>query len=937
MIKRLLVFASALLFIALTAFANTNLDGFQVKANVADGQNDMGTITLSYTNPAGVADQFEGPAASVQADAKASSTVYLAAMPATGYVFDKWTIGGMVIDQSLYEVDADGIAYLEFAITCDTTVIAHFKTTPTLEIKPNSIMMGRVVFDQNIIYVNDLSTQEAFEQFTVIDANSDGCTWLWDVDTDEYEDTVTSVSYYFDEDNDADDWLVSPSIHLTAGKTYEIMIMAATGKTYNERFEMVAATGATLADMENGTTIMPPTMVNAEYGENYFVFFTPQSDGDYNIGIHCISDADMHHLDMARFRVMEWLGEGVGRIDVNKVRLAARGSVTVIAIPDEGYELAGWSNGAEANSALSTTVNGDTLSDDMVLSAIFVPKQFTLTLNVNDTTMGIAIMDETRIALDEPFDDLTTLINEGDNCSWSVVTEHAESNYTPHSGTHFAFIGHCSNGRKTKFRTGSIDLESYSSATLNFWYINRSWRGDIDALTVYYRTSSTDEWTPLFSTSEGHGTWTECTISLPNLSDDYEIAFESTDHYGYGIGIDDILVTTISSEMPEGITDNHDGTYTIDYGTEIDIKAISKTCYRFDSWSNGGSTTANQRYIYITCDTAITANFTVNEYSGTDSRTACDSLVWHDSTYTQATTSATFTDRTIEGCDSIVTLRLTLRHSNASTDIQTSCDNLTWHGSTYYASTTDAIYTTTNIEGCDSVITLNLTLFHSTDTTISAQARDSYSWMGETFAESGSYTRTIPSVMGCDSVITLILTVTNATTPLPVLHNMVNVMLVVNHNPNGLVGVYYAYYRWYRDGVIVKEGVDADAYDEGGRPLHGCYSLEVAFDAALTYWARTDNLCIGTTGIATASDLQFTLSPNPATHGQQVGITVSDDINNLQASRLEIFDAHGRQIINYELNNSKFAIPSSQFAAGIYAVRLTLTDGRTATRRLIVK
>jgi gliding motility-associated-like protein len=62
------------------------------------------------------------------------------------------------------------------------------------------------------------------------------------------------------------------------------------------------------------------------------------------------------------------------------------------------------------------------------------------------------------------------------------------------------------------------------------------------------------------------------------------------------------------------------------------------------------------------CDSTITINLTVNSSnSGTDTKTACDSYEWIDgNTYTESTNSSTFTLQNVSGCDSVVTLNLTI-------------------------------------------------------------------------------------------------------------------------------------------------------------------------------------------------------------------------------------------------------------------------------------
>lgn len=98
--------------------------------------------------------------------------------------------------------------------------------------------------------------------------------------------------------------------------------------------------------------------------------------------------------------------------------------------------------------------------------------------------------------------------------------------------------------------------------------------------------------------------------------------------------------------------------------------------------------------------------------SSTDLQTACDSYTWIDGlTYTTNNNSASFTLTNNAGCDSVVTLDLTINNSNSGSDIQTACESFTWiDGNTYTSSNNSATYTLTNINGCDSLVTLNLTI-----------------------------------------------------------------------------------------------------------------------------------------------------------------------------------------------------------------------------------
>lgn len=111
-----------------------------------------------------------------------------------------------------------------------------------------------------------------------------------------------------------------------------------------------------------------------------------------------------------------------------------------------------------------------------------------------------------------------------------------------HSGNYNAKITHKINGYKTMLITPVLNLSGQTGLVLSYWFANRSWAGDIDKLTVYYRTSSTADWTELESYSGNHEAWTNSVIALPNLSATYQIAFEMTDGYGYGVALDDVKI-----------------------------------------------------------------------------------------------------------------------------------------------------------------------------------------------------------------------------------------------------------------------------------------------------------------------------------------------------------------------------------------------------------
>ena len=132
--------------------------------------------------------------------------------------------------------------------------------------------------------------------------------------------------------------------------------------------------------------------------------------------------------------------------------------------------------------------------------------------------------------------------------SWSVGTGDYSSSTGAHSGSYNAKITHNTSGYTTYLITPSMDLSNAQSATLSFWMVNRSWGGDIDYLTVYYRVGG-GSWNQLFYTSSAHSSWTQQTITLTGLAANYQIGFMMTDEYGYGVGLDDIVVSAVVPQL----------------------------------------------------------------------------------------------------------------------------------------------------------------------------------------------------------------------------------------------------------------------------------------------------------------------------------------------------------------------------------------------------
>ena len=151
------------------------------------------------------------------------------------------------------------------------------------------------------------------------------------------------------------------------------------------------------------------------------------------------------------------------------------------------------------------------------------------------------------------------------------------------------------------------------------------------------------------------------------------------------------------------------------------------------------------------CDSIITLVLTITPSStNTTTASACGSYVWNGTTYTA---SGVYTGTTTNCVTE--SLNLTITPNSTNTTTITACNNYAWNGQTY---TQSGVYTGTT-SNCVTQA-LNLTINTNTSSSISQIALDSYTWPvnNQTYTTTGAYTAVISNASGCDSTITLNLT-----------------------------------------------------------------------------------------------------------------------------------------------------------------------------------
>ena len=234
-----------------------------------------------------------------------------------------------------------------------------------------------------------------------------------------------------------------------------------------------------------------------------------------------------------------------------------------------------------------------------------------------------------------------------------------------------------------------------------------------------------------------------------------------------------------STDNPRTITVTHDTTFTANFERNISRQEIydaicEGTTYDFHGRDLTQAGTYSDTLQTINgCDSVITLTLAVNPVATTPlSATICSNEAYdfHGRDLTQA---GTYSDtlQTVNGCDSVIILTLAVNPVATTPLSATICSNETYdfHGRdlTHAGIYSDTLQT---INGCDSVIVLTLSVNPIATTPLSATicSNETYNFHGRDLTHAGTYRDTLQTINGCDSVIILTLAVN------PVYHDIIN-------------------------------------------------------------------------------------------------------------------------------------------------------------------
>ena len=163
------------------------------------------------------------------------------------------------------------------------------------------------------------------------------------------------------------------------------------------------------------------------------------------------------------------------------------------------------------------------------------------------------------------------------------------------------------------------------------------------------------------------------------------------------------------------------------------------------------------------CDSTVTVTVSVQQsVSGSFSASICenDSIVYNGVVYNANNLTGSDTLVSSGGCDSIVTITIGLLLNSTATVNATICsgESFVYNGVTYDANNLTGIDTMQTVNGCDSVVAINVTelpfLSSSIDSLICNG--DSFEFNGTVYGAGNlSGSETLTSSSGCDSIVTV--------------------------------------------------------------------------------------------------------------------------------------------------------------------------------------
>lgn len=351
------------------------------------------------------------------------------------------------------------------------------------------------------------------------------------------------------------------------------------------------------------------------------------------------------------------------------------------------------------------------------------------------------------------------------------------------------------------------------------------------------------------------------------------------------------------------------------YGVDAQVACDAYTWIDGITYYSSNNTAKDTLQAANGCDSIITLNLTIhNSIATTDTQVACDTYTWINGvSYTTSNNTATHTLTRVNGCDSIVSLNLMINNTVEVIDIISDCSSHTWiDGNTYTTNNTTATQTYIMANGCDSIVTLALTINTPSSSTINETICGEYTApSGTVYTSSGTYTDIIPNVFGCDSVITINLSQTN-----------IELSVTQTNGIDLMSNQAGATYQWLDCGLgfIQIGGANGQSYSA---ILNGIYAVEVSYqgctDTSACYY-------VANVGLNEVDQTDFEAYPNPVSDVLTVALS---GLNNAQ---FDLIDIQGKTIITSRTISNGEEIQVGHLESGTYFVRISSDENQMVKR-----
>ncbi len=424
---------------------------------------------------------------------------------------------------------------------------------------------------------------------------------------------------------------------------------------------------------------------------------------------------------------------------------------------------------------------------------------------------------------------------------------------------------------------------------------------------------------------------------------------QNATHQGWQIASDENF-TDYQTYNGEGLDESFDGWYLRYYASnhlgtaysntvQISVLSVSMTSFDISSCNSytwdGETYTASGDYEQIFnaqngCDSIVTLHLTITPSVSYDFMiSTCGSFIWNGTEYNESGDyEQTFTSST--GCDSIVTMHLTIEPAINLELMVNACDSYIWNGTEYFESG-DFIRTFTTPHGCDSIVTLHLTLNPSVSYDFMISTCDSYIWNGTEYFESGDYEQTLTSSTGCDSIVAMHLSI-ETFDEMQAIEGDTEIDSYLTPNSVFVQSGFMSgsIYQWSI------EPAEAGSIIGSGNTVIVNWSPEFKGNATLT--VNVSNACgegnnaitvnVKNTFDVSENSINAKLYPNP-TSGD-----INIEVPGMQ--HITITNTLGQNIVDMELDADTSSIDMAQFGTGMYLIRIQTSNG-SCTKRFWVE